>query len=239
MVYTMFLAHLLGDYLFQWEALARWKARSLRGVLAHGVIVALTTLACAVAVDPCWWAEALVIGLTHTTIDLVRARLLRAKSPVWELIWYLADQLAHVSVILAVTMRSGAPEAPAMDGLARTLADPRVLAYGIGYVFLLNPAWVLLRFTVRGLWGADAAPCLGVGEKHGPMMERVLIATCILAGQFYLVPLVLLPRRLVSIRVSVGEVGVLMRLTSHWAETALSVLVATATGVLLRLISAG
>jgi hypothetical protein len=93
-----------------------------------------------------------------------------------------------------------------------------------------------LRFIVRGVWGAEAAPHLGIGEKYEPMIERVLIASFVLAGQVALVPLVLLPRRLTAIRVQNNGMGVLMQLTSHWAETLLSVLLAAGVGLILRII---
>jgi len=234
----MFLAHLLGDYLFQWDGIARWKARSPMGVLAHGAIVTLTTLVCAALVAPSWWPYALLIGLVHTAIDLVRAHFLHTADPARELTWYLLDQLAHLIVIVLVVTWSGAPSRSELVGAARLLADPRVLVYTIGYLLLLNPAWVSLRFTVRGVWGSEAAPHLGMGEKYGPMVERVLIASCMLVGQFHLVPLVLLPRRVVSIQVQGGEVGVLVRPVEHWAETLLSVLLAAVVGLTLRVISA-
>ena len=234
MLYLMFLAHLLGDYLFQSDGIARWKARSLAGVLAHGGIVTLTTMACAMLVSFSWWPYALLIGLTHTAIDLVRARFLRTSSPAWELAWYLLDQLAHLAVIVLVVAWSDAPPRSALPGVARLLTDPRVLAYTLCYVLLLDPAWVLLRFAVRGVWGSDAAPRLDQGEKYGPMVERVLIASSVLTGQLALVPLVLLPRRVVPLRVEGMGVGVLVRPTGHWAETAMSVLLAVAVGLVLR-----
>lgn len=234
MVYLMFLAHLLGDYVFQTDGIARWKARSLAGVLAHGGIVTLATLVCAALVSTAWWPYALMIGVTHTAIDFVRARFLRTSNPTWELIWYLLDQLAHLAVIIAVIKWSNAPSPLELVGVARMLADPRVLAFALGYTLLLDPAWVFLRFTVRGVWGPDAAPYLGHGAKYGPMVERVLIASCVLTGQFHLVPLVLLPRRLVPLRVEGKGVGLLVRPTGHWAETAMSVLLAMAVGLALR-----
>lgn len=202
MLYVIILAHLLGDYLFQWGFIARWKARSLLGVLAHGGIVTVTTLACAMLVDPSWQPYAALIGLAHTTIDLVRARFLRTSNPLWELVWYLLDQAAHLAVILLVVAWSGASVVPPVRGqrigqivdlsytlvntrsappwplfasAANLLTDPRVLTCAIGYLVLLNPAWVFFRFAVRGLWGSDAAPPLGRGEKYGPMVERVMI----------------------------------------------------------------
>jgi len=166
----------------------------------------------------------------------VRARFLRTANPAWELIWYLLDQLAHLTIIALVVMWSDAPSQSELVGVARLLTDPRVLAYAIGYLLLLNPAWVLLRFTVRGVWGPDAAPHLGAGEKYGPMVERVLIASCVLTGQLYLVPLILFPRRLVFLHVQGHEVGTLVRLTGHWAETFMSALLAVAIGLGLRAI---
>jgi hypothetical protein len=239
MLYAMLLAHLLGDYLFQTGAIARWKARSLMGVLAHGGIVTATALVCATLVDPSWWLYALLIGLTHTAIDVVRARLLRISNPTWELTWYLLDQVAHITVILAVMVVSGNHSWTELTGMARLLTDPQPLLYLIGYLLLTHPAWVLLRFIARGVWGPEAAPTLDQGEKYGPMTERVLTATCVLLGQFYLIPLVLLPRLLVPIRIQGRGVGVLVRPVDHWAERILSTLLALGIGLILRTVRTG
>jgi hypothetical protein len=126
-----------------------------------------------------------------------------------------------------------------LDGIARLLADRQILTFAIGYLLLTNPAWILLRFTVRGVWGTQAAPHLGKGEKYGPMIERVLITTCILIGQPYLVLLVLLPRRLIPIRIDGLGTGVLVKPVHHWAETILSVLLAIGVGIALRLATIG
>jgi len=241
----MLLAHLLGDYMFQWGFIARWKTHSLLGVLAHGGIVTLTTLVCAGLVTPSWWPYALLIGLTHTVIDLLRARFLRPTNPTWELTWYLLDQLAHLVVILLVVAWNDAPSWSELTGVAGLLDDPRVLVYAVGYLLLLNPAWVFLRLTVRGVWGPDAAPHLGEGEKYAPMLERVLTASCVLTGQFHLVPLVLLPRRLVPLRAQRMGVGVLIQPTGylqpigHPAEMLMSMLLAVAVGLALRLVYGG
>jgi hypothetical protein len=113
----------------------------------------------------------------------------------------LLDQLAHLTVIVLVVVWTHAPSRSELAGAAVLLADPRALACAIGCTLLLNPAGVFLRLTVRGVWGSDAVSHLGGGAKYGPMVERVLIASCVLTGQFHLVPLVLLPRRLVPLRV--------------------------------------
>ena len=240
MLYVMLLAHLLGDYLLQFGYIARWKARSITGVLVHGGIVTITTLACASFVSPAWWPYALLIGVAHTAIDMVRARLLHTSNPTWALAWFLLDQIAHITVILGVTM-IGSSNHPwtELAGLAKSLTDPQLLFYLIGYLLLTHPAWVILRFTARGVWGPRAAPGLDHGEKYGPMVERVLIATCMLIGQFHLVPLVLLPRLLVPVRIQGRGVGVLVRPIDHWAEKILSTLLAIGIGLALRTVTTG
>jgi len=225
----MLLAHLIGDYILQTNGLARWKARSLAGVLAHGGIVTVTAVVCTLIAQPGWWPYALLIGLFHTTIDLIRARLLQTRDSTWELIWYLADQVSHLAVIWLVTGWCSSFHSP-----IRVPIDGRMLALAIGYLLLAQPTWIFLRLMVRGLWGPHAAPALGQGEKFGPILERMLIATGVLVGQLYLVPLILLPRRLQSLRIEGGSVAVLVRPTGHWAETLLSILLAAAVGAALR-----
>lgn len=206
------------------------------GVLVHGGIVTVTTMMCAGLVALFWWPYALLIGLTHTAIDLVRSRLLRTTNLKWELVWYVLDQLAHLAVIVLTVIWSEAPSQSVLTGTAGLLAAPRVSVYVIGYLLLLNPVWILFRFTECGVWGPDVLPHLNEGETVGAMVERMLIASCVLAGWFHLVPLVLLPRRLAPFRVRGMGMGVLVRPTSHWAVTVLSVSLAVAVGLALRMV---
>lgn len=238
MIYMLLVAHLLGDYLFQWDALARWKSRSLWGVVAHGGIVTATTLVCAALVDPGWWPYALLIGVAHTAIDVVRARILRTQNPTWAWISLLLDQLAHVGLIVGLALWTRAPHQPNFSVVVAVLSDARLLPFLVGYLLLLQPAWVLLRFTARGLWG-DVVPPLGTGEKYAPMVERVCIATLALFGQFYLIPLVLLPRCMMPVRAQRNGMLVMVHLTAHWGETVLSVALAVMVGLLLRLVVLG
>ena len=131
MVYVMLLAHLIGDYLLQTAMIVRWKMRSLAGVVAHGIIVTVATMVCAMLVAPSWWPYALLIGLIHTAIDVVRARIIRTQDPVQEMAWYLIDQVAHLAVIWLVVTASGNPTWSELTGVARFLTDPRFLLYAI------------------------------------------------------------------------------------------------------------
>ncbi|MCP4541991.1 MAG: DUF3307 domain-containing protein [Chloroflexi bacterium] len=236
MLYLMFVAHLLGDYVLQSGSLARWKKRSWVGVLVHGGIVTVTTMMCAGLLAPSWWPYALLIGLAHTTIDLVRARLLPTTSLGWELLWYILDQLAHLTIISLIVTWSDIPLQSTLTSTTGLVSAPRISIYAIGYLLLLNPVWILFRFTACGVWGADVLLHLNEGETLGAMVERMLIASCVLVGWFHLVPLVLLPRRLLPFHVQGTGAGVLVRPTSHWAVTILSVSLAVAVGLVLRMV---
>ena len=107
MLAIMLLAHLLGDYVLQFDSLVRWKMRSILGVTAHGGIVTLATIACATLIDPSWWHYALLIGVIHTCVDVIRARVLHPKSATVDLILFVLDQIIHVTVIVLVVALSG------------------------------------------------------------------------------------------------------------------------------------
>jgi hypothetical protein len=224
MLAAMILAHLVGDYLLQNDALARWKARELRGVLVHGSIVLLVTLLFALLFDAAWWPWALGIGLAHIAIDAIKLRLGSSFSALG---MFLLDQAAHASTIVVALVLSGKLAPLPAQALLAGLRDERLLVLVIGYVFATLPAWVLIEFL--------AAACLRVapefgGDKYLSSVERGLIATFVLLGQFVLVPLVAAPRLIVEGRGALGgERGQL-----YLARWTLSVALAVGVGLILR-----
>src|SRR5262245_7715345 len=105
MVLAMFLAHLIGDFVLQWDRLAPWKSREVKGALAHGAVVLAVTLLFAVLVDPAWWPWAVFIGGTHTAIDALQpwlGRRFNLSGPgLAALVRLIVDQSLHTLVILA------------------------------------------------------------------------------------------------------------------------------------------
>jgi len=230
MVEAMILAHLLGEYVFQTDGLARWKGRSLWGVGVHGAIVTVVLLVCSLPFDPHWWPYALGLGLLHTLIDIVRARR-GSISPRVDLALFLADQVAHGATLLLALALSGwlAPRA-AETSLGLWLQAGNRLPLLIGYVLLTMPAWVLLHFLARGM-GASRTSLPGrPGERYLGMIERGLIATFVLAGQLLLVPLVVAPRLVLDSRGDRAAAEPLPYLN----ELLISVGLAVAVGLFLR-----
>ncbi len=230
MMLAMIIAHLLGDYILQTDGIARWKQRSLWGVLAHGALVTVALELCSLPFDLHWWPYALALGAAHTLIDLVRARL-GSISPVVDLALFLADQVAHALTMVAALAWSGwlLPR-EASTSLGRWLQEGPRLVLAAGYLLLTMPAWVLLHFITRGMGASRTCLPGRPGEKYAGMLERGLIATLVMAGQFVLIPLVVAPRLLLDghgERVAAEPLGYLNELLS-------SVGLAVAVGLVLR-----
>ncbi len=118
MIIAMLLAHLTGDYVLQWEALARWKSVSIKGAVFHGLIVLAVTLFFAVLIEPAWWPWAMLIGLSHIAIDASWVGLNRrfASRGMYGLLRLLLDQTLHLGVIAGATVASGYATLPGLPG---------------------------------------------------------------------------------------------------------------------------
>ena len=235
MVLTMFLAHLVGDYVLQWDGLAQWKSRELKGVLAHGLIVGLVTWLFSLPFTFCWWPWAAVIGLTHTAVDAVPLTMRRwisfNGSGTAALIRYLIDQIVHIAVILMALVGSGYLTMPSLPvELLSALRSNRWMAITLGYAFVTMPGWILVEFFVYGLVNGSAPDFSQAANKYVSSLERGLITTFVMTGQFTLVPVVTLPRLVLEGSRVMGS----RQATLYVAELLASVALAVAIGLILR-----
>lgn len=241
MVLAMFLAHLIGDYVLQWDALAIWKGRALKGALFHGGIVTVVTLAIGGLVDGAWWPWALAIGLIHTTIDalwLLNRRLPAARQ-LGPLPRFVIDQILHFGVIVGALVLSGYIALPGLFvKMIAEMQSDRLVAYVFAYSLISMPVWVAVEFLVYGLVRAPTPEFSASANKYLGIVERSLITTFVLLGQFMLVPLVALPRfvfegpRLVGGPAGGSSGG--PKTKPYLVEVLLSLSVAVAIGLLLK-----
>ena len=241
----MLLAHLFGDYILQWDNLSLWKSKRLSGVLLHGLIVTGVTLIFALLIDPSWWPWAILIGLTHTIIDAlelpIRRRMASQQSGKGALALFVGDQSAHLTFIALALIWSGYLEAPSLtDGVIAASYNNKFLAFTLGYAFLTMPAWIIIRFFICGFMNGTAPDfSMRLGGKYLGMLERGLILTFVLFGQFILIPLATLPRLIVEWSQPAGQpVGyqafASRRGVLYVTELLVSVALAVAIGMVLR-----
>ncbi len=234
MIISVLLAHLTGDYVLQWEALARWKGVSIKGAAFHGSIVLAVTLLFAVLIDPHWWPWAALIGLAHIAIDaswVYFNRRFAARSGMYGLVRLLIDQTLHFAVILLALFASGYAAPPTLFNIAVSeVQTHRWWAIALGYVLVSMPAWIFIEFIFYGLINGSAPDFSRVGKyKYVGSLERGLIATFVATGQFTLVPVVALPRLVLESPQYFGN----NRATLYLAEWLGSLAVAVAIGLML------
>lgn len=200
MIIAMLLAHLVGDYILQWDNLSRWKSQAVAGVLVHGAIVTAVAWLFSLFFDPGWWPWILFIGLTHTLIDglqiPIRRHLAYQGNGLSAVALFVSDQLLHLTILFFALSWSGyiTPSSLVAD-LSTAVSDHRPLAFILGYAFLTMPAWVVVEFLAYGLIRGSAPDfSQAVHTKYISILERGLVVTFILLGQFLLIPLVALPR---------------------------------------------
>jgi Protein of unknown function (DUF3307) len=222
MITAMILAHLVGDYVLQWNGLAAWKAREMRGVVVHCVVLTAVTLLFAALIDPAFLPWAVLISLMHFFIDAFG---LRYKLPITPLGRFATDQAAHFAVILLALVGGGYVEMGTVTGgLTAVLQSDALMFYLVGYAFVTMPAWVVVKFTAYGLV-KGSAPDFGDDDKYLAMLERLLIVTFVALGHFYLIPLILLPRFVMEWPRVVEAEQTAVYLAELLASTALAVVV--------------
>jgi hypothetical protein len=192
MVLAMLLAHLVGDFILQWDRLALWKSRELKGVVFHGTVIWLVTWVFALPFGPEWWWGVLLIGITHFLIDVTQ---LYVKFPIPALLRFVLDQFFHLLFIFMALVWGGYlnPATLGADLMNSINARPYLAAL-LGYAFITMPTWVLLKFTIYGLVKGSPPNFPEGPNKFVGILERILITTLIAFGQFLLIPLVALPR---------------------------------------------
>lgn len=234
MITAMLLAHVLGDYILQPDSLARWKAQAQRGVLVHGLVVLLATWLLSLPFDRQWWPWAVGIGLLHTGVDSGKLWLAQHRpGPQTGLValrHFAADQAVHLSAILLVLFASGyLPLHNPAGAILSDLHQTRWLSLLMGYLFLFKPAWIITGFVAHGITTNTAPNFSQRGGLYTGFLERLGIITCILLGQFLLLPIIPLARIGVERHRQTPRPGHL-----YTAELAASFLLAITTGLGLR-----
>ncbi len=228
MILAMLLAHLVGDYILQWNQLAAWKSRALAGVTVHCIIVFIVTWLFAMPFQPVWYLVTF-IGVMHYLIDAVQFLTKPKFSP---LVRFSLDQLAHFIVIFIALGLGGYLDLSFVSNFVHGLfQNDQMMVYLVGYAFLTMPAWVVIKFAAYGLVN-NSPPEFGDNNKYLGILERVLMATFVILGQFLLVPFVVAPR----LAMEWQQINQSEKTAVYLAEWLVSIAAAVGIGVLLSLI---
>ena len=236
MITSMFLAHIIGDFVLQWDTLAQWKGRAYQGVMAHCLVVFIVTWLFSLPFGTAFWPWVLFIGLSHLLIDLSQLFLVR-QFPILQTRYYafsrfMLDQVLHVTVVLAALIGSGYLHLEsAGPEIMVALQSNRFWTMALAYSFITMPAWILVKFAIYGLINDSPPDFVELRRnKYVCILERLLITTLVFSGSVLLVPFI----PLVRIYFEHDEVMTRGRSTIYVAELLSSVLLAVLVGLALR-----
>ena len=177
----IFLAHILGDFVFQPK---KWvieketkKIASFRLYLhgfVHGGIVLLLFW------DWKMWQLACIITITHIAIDILKAYITSDNTKTQ---WFFIDQLLHVISILAIWYFCFLPDIY----LFEIIQNPQIWIYGTAIIFLMSPIGIIIQFLLSK-WsdkfsGNKDESLINAGKYIG-ILERLFVFTFVVTGHW-------------------------------------------------------
>jgi hypothetical protein len=199
MLWTLALAHLLGDYPLQTNRMVELK-RTWSGLSLHVVIHFVTMLVVVWPASGTLWPYLLALAGLHFVIDLLK-NVLSVRQPRWIIRSYLGDQVLHLlSIWMIATWIEGAVPS------ASPLLPVTVTIYLIGYLL------------VTYVWSISERVLVHMNPAYQAAVESLFwLRMSLRAG---LLTLLLLVTNLTGIPTSAPSMGILY-LTSHYGRRAL------------------
>ncbi|MDF3078656.1 MAG: hypothetical protein K0S09_2545 [Sphingobacteriaceae bacterium] len=163
----LFVAHLLGDFLFQPNSwVAEKESRKLKSpklylhVAIHAVLMFVLTIGSG------WYLQILLITLFHLIIDALKLSLQRENT---RRAWFIGDQAAHIASILLVWYFTLKP-ALSFD----LYNNQRFWLVALGVIAITWPASILIKIAVSK-WAPQLNNSLSNAGKYIGIIERLLV----------------------------------------------------------------
>lgn len=171
-------AHLFGDFFLQPN---RWVAEKEEKKLKSGklylhvaVHIGLIFL---MFLDVSVFPQALIIGASHLVIDACK---LQFQKPSTKRLWFFADQLMHLLVIVIVWFAFST----AANVDIALLQNEKLWLYLFGALFLTSPTAVIIRVAIARFIPDKNTMSLHNAGKFIGILERLLIYTFITTQHF-------------------------------------------------------
>lgn len=193
--YLLVLSHLLSDFVFQGKTLARRKKESLFVIAGHALVFLISSSVLLFLLQPHIVSGNLVILLlvltfAHFLFDATK-NYLEKIFPRWSFEWLILDQILHIGFIASSWMVFAA--VPLLDFIrclkAESLSD-KVILICVGYVIMWGGTHFVRRLLEKAPPIKTEPTEYNVGMIIGNL-ERILIYTLVLVGQYAVIGLVL------------------------------------------------
>jgi hypothetical protein len=183
----LILAHLIADFILQFEELYQLKVRSYLGQILHALIQGFVSL---VLLYPYLgsfqiWLFVAGLVLVHLAQDIIKYSFTK-KTPANTFIYFMADQFCHVLVIGAVFFLPASREVRGFPTSPLPDMFYRVNAWTIDAIFFITltfaGSYILNAFTKSYVKGRAPLYLISSAEVAHAIFERSLIAWILIAS---------------------------------------------------------
>ncbi|HTL47707.1 MAG TPA: DUF3307 domain-containing protein [Verrucomicrobiae bacterium] len=182
----LYLAHLIGDFILQFEELYRLKVRSVWGHLLHVLIHVLVSL---IIIYPYWhqpsiWFFILGLGTVHFIQDVIKYTT-QKKIPAYTFPLFVIDQIFHGLVVSSVMLLPVSRLVLGFDGAPwdAYYRESTWTLYLIAFVLVtFGGSYLLYNFRKNYIPGTRPDHLITPFEMSHALIERPLIAGIFLFG---------------------------------------------------------
>ena len=177
----LYLAHLIGDFILQFEELYRLKVRSLWGHFFHVSIHALISLALAFPFlsMPAVWIFIFTVSAIHYFQDIFKYTL-QKKQPRYGFVLFVADQIMHALIVASVLFFPFArhtPSGPHLGGWTALYLEGAWTLFAIGFILVtFGGSYLLHSFRRNYVAGSRPDHFITSREMSYALIERPLVA---------------------------------------------------------------
>lgn len=197
------LGHVIADFYAQTNKVSEKKEEHVRYLVIHDIFYALCMIPFLLVVFPVYsgllaW---LIISLSHALIDWIKIKLAKRRN--LPLIAFCTDQALHVGICMSIVaiLRGGSPVLDVVSPVISSMGVDSAMTVLVAVVTLFvlwRPAAIFVQLvlgsvrsgTEESAASKNEAQQLKAGRWIG-MLERTLIATLTLYGQFDAIAFVL------------------------------------------------
>ncbi|WP_372773412.1 DUF3307 domain-containing protein [Mangrovibacterium sp.] len=182
----LLMAHLLADFLFQPNSwVADKQKRKIKSAKLFYHIIVVTALSALFTIDLFEWQILLYIFIFHYIIDLAKIYL-KPKS-LSDLSWFLIDQFFHFVLLFLICLIFDRNLFQFAENQIDVLFSRNSFILLIAYFIIISPSGIIINLATRN-WqdqiNQGDEPNLRNAGKWIGVLERVLVLTFLLAGQF-------------------------------------------------------
>lgn len=199
----LLLAHLIADFLLQpnsWVSDKTQKKVKSKKLFFH--ILVVTGLSTLFTLDLFSWKIPVLIFILHYATDLAKIYLKPGRMS--KLSWFLIDHAAHIIIIYLISASLSSACSPVLELWEKLAATPRTLAYITAYFIIIWPSMIIINLATqnwqRQIAQSDEPNLVNAGKWIG-VLERVLVLTFVIAGQFQAIGFLIAAKSILRISV--------------------------------------